>query len=142
MVAGADADIVRAFAQFGLALGLGFQVQDDLLGVFGRESVTGKAAADDIRRKKQSLPVILLRERANGGDRERLAAIYASPELDAPDVEGVLAMMGRYEIEAEVSRAVVRYHDDAEAALMSTGLSAPSLEPLRALTARLATRRY
>jgi geranylgeranyl diphosphate synthase type I len=141
-MAGADPEVERAFAKFGLALGLGFQVQDDLLGVFGIESITGKAAADDIRRKKQSLPVILLRERASEGDRARLADIYARPELDAPEVAAVLDIMGHNEIEAQVGAAVSRYHDEAEAALTSTGLPAASLAPLRALTGRLAGRRY
>ena len=142
MMAGAGCDTVRSFAEFGLALGLGFQVQDDLLGVFGSESVTGKAAADDIRRKKQSLPVILLRERARDGDRATLTGIYAQPELDSTAVTSVLEMMGRYAIEAEVGQAVNRYHDQAETALLATGLPEASLVALNALTERLSSRAF
>jgi geranylgeranyl diphosphate synthase, type I len=142
MMAGASSQVVQAFSAFGRALGLGFQVQDDLLGAFGNAEVTGKAAADDIRRKKQSLPVILLRERASGADRADLGEIYAQPALDSGAVAAVLDLMDRYEVEAEVARTVTRYHDDAEEALRSTGLPDTSLEPLHALTDRLATRRF
>ena len=100
-------------AEFGLALGLGFQVQDDLLGTFGAASDTGKAAADDIRRKKQSLPVLLLRQSAGPDDRERLAAIYHRAEIDPGAVTEVLELMGRHEIEAQVRETVTRYHDRA-----------------------------
>jgi geranylgeranyl diphosphate synthase type I len=61
---GASDEAARAFGRFGLALGLGFQVQDDLLGIWGTAKETGKPAADDIRRRKKSLPVLLLLERA------------------------------------------------------------------------------
>jgi geranylgeranyl diphosphate synthase type I len=142
MMAGATPELVRAFSAFGRALGLGFQVQDDLLGAFASADVTGKAAADDIRRRKQSLPVILLRERANKSDRAALGEIYAQAELDSAAVADVLQMMDRYEIEPEVGRTVNRYHDDAEEALHSTGLPESSREPLHALTERLATRSF
>ena len=142
MLAGANPGMLQAFSAFGCALGLGFQVQDDLLGTFGSADVTGKAAADDIRRKKQSLPIILLRERATDTDRTAFGEIYAQPVLDSVAVAAVLDMMARYDIEAEVGRSVTRFHDVAEAALGSTGLPKSSLEPLHALTERLATRSF
>lgn len=142
MMAGAEREVVSSFAQFGLALGLGFQVQDDLLGVFGNESVTGKAAADDIRRKKQSLPVILLRERASDHDRNALAAIYMDTAGGGSEIESVLTMMAEYEIESALAVIVDRYHDEAEAALAATGLPGGNLQSLRALTERLATRTF
>ncbi|HET7095226.1 MAG TPA: polyprenyl synthetase family protein, partial [Thermomicrobiales bacterium] len=59
LLGGADEAAAERFAAFGRALGLGFQVQDDLLGVWGEPAQTGKAPADDIRRRKQSLPILL-----------------------------------------------------------------------------------
>lgn len=139
-VAGADADVSAAMAEFGLALGLGFQVQDDLLGTFGAASDTGKAAADDIRRKKQSLPVLKLRERADDADLNLIAALYAQAEIDAEGVEMVLGMMRKYDIERAVRERVTSYHDQATEALSATGLSADALAPLTDLIARLETR--
>jgi geranylgeranyl diphosphate synthase type I len=58
MVAGADADTVEAYRQFGQHLGLSFQIQDDILGIWGAPEVTGKPAGDDLRSRKKSLPIL------------------------------------------------------------------------------------
>ncbi|HYP61767.1 MAG TPA: polyprenyl synthetase family protein [Thermomicrobiales bacterium] len=139
-IGGAGPDLSAHLAEFGLALGLGFQVQDDLLGTFGAASDTGKAAADDIRRKKQSLPVLLLRQSAGPDDRERLAAIYHRAEIDPGAVAEVLELMGRHDIEAQVRETVARYHDRAVSALTATGLGDHALGPLMDLTRRLESR--
>ena len=102
-VGGADGERAGHLAAFGLALGLGFQIQDDLLGVFGAESDTGKARADDIRRKKQSLPVLLLRDAVNSTDLERLNSIYSGEEINGGAFEEILSLMERYGIERQVS---------------------------------------
>ncbi len=48
----------EAYRLFGYHLGLAFQVQDDILGIWGVESVTGKSAASDLVEGKNSLPVL------------------------------------------------------------------------------------
>ncbi len=47
-----------ALGRFGRAIGLAFQIQDDILGIWGDPSVTGKAAGNDILRRKKSLPLL------------------------------------------------------------------------------------
>jgi geranylgeranyl diphosphate synthase type I len=58
LVAGADAAIVEAFREFGHHLGLAFQIQDDILGIWGSPEVTGKPAGDDLRSRKKTLPIL------------------------------------------------------------------------------------
>lgn len=58
LLGGADLPAQRAYRDFGEALGLAFQVQDDLLGIWGDEAVTGKSAASDLLEGKKSLPVL------------------------------------------------------------------------------------
>jgi geranylgeranyl diphosphate synthase type I len=139
-IAGANQEVSAAFADFGLALGLGFQVQDDYLGTFAPASDTGKAAADDIRRKKQSLPVLELRMRASLSDRETIAKIYASEEINPEGVAVILDLMRRYGIDRAVQDTVLSYHDQALASLAATGLGSESLQSLVALTNRLQSR--
>ena len=55
---GADADLRLVYRDFGNYLGLAFQVQDDILGIWGDEAVTGKSAASDLIERKKSLPVL------------------------------------------------------------------------------------
>ncbi len=57
-IAGAEETAVTHYAQFGLELGLAFQVKDDILGIWGDETLTGKSAATDITTKKKTLPVL------------------------------------------------------------------------------------
>src|SRR5439155_1503895 len=52
-----DDEIVRRYRAFGWALGLAFQLNDDLLGIWGQERATGKEPSDLARRKK-TLPLI------------------------------------------------------------------------------------
>ncbi len=58
LVAGAPHDVVEHYTQLGLNLGLAFQVIDDILGIWGDESKTGKSVATDIVTKKKTLPVL------------------------------------------------------------------------------------
>lgn len=57
-IGGADARQVDALYRFGRAIGLTFQIRDDILGIWGDPDVTGKPAGNDILRQKKSLPII------------------------------------------------------------------------------------
>jgi geranylgeranyl diphosphate synthase type I len=58
LLGGADQSTQEAYRQFGHHLGLAFQVEDDILGVWGDESITGKSAASDLVEGKNSLPIL------------------------------------------------------------------------------------
>lgn len=58
LVAGASSERRTAYRQFGSSLGLAFQVQDDLLGIWGDVAFTGKSAQSDLLSGKKSLPVL------------------------------------------------------------------------------------
>ncbi len=58
ILAGAPDAAVGALRDFGLHLGLAFQAVDDLLGIWGDPQRTGKAAGNDLRQRKKSLPVV------------------------------------------------------------------------------------
>ncbi len=52
----------QLLGSFGRNLGLAFQIQDDILGIWGDPAVTGKAAGNDILRRKKSLPLLYASE--------------------------------------------------------------------------------
>ena len=54
-LAGASDEVIDAFRGYGRDIGIAFQLRDDLLGVFGDSSVTGKPAGDDIREGKRTV---------------------------------------------------------------------------------------
>ncbi len=97
MVASDDIHSVRSYYRFGENLGMAFQIQDDILGAWGEEHLTGKSAATDIRDKKKTLPVVyaLSQDRDREAARE-LADLYATPgALDDAAISVVLALLDR-----------------------------------------------
>jgi len=88
LIAGTDETRIRHFADFGLNLGLAFQVQDDILGIWGDESVTGKSAATDITTRKKTLPVLYALPR-----NAALRALYAGGATDGDFVRQVVALL-------------------------------------------------
>ncbi len=93
IAAGAGAATVAAIGECGRLLGLAFQVQDDVLGIWGEADVTGKPVADDIRSRKKSFPVVYAFEHLAPAPLEELRAIYASHALNEERVERVLALL-------------------------------------------------
>lgn len=130
------------WADFGLALGLGFQIRDDLLGVWGVPRETGKAPADDIRRRKQSLPILILRQRLGVVEQEELARLYAEQEIGPRGVARVLELLEREEVHAAVEAEIAIRHDRARAALLTAARPGPNpaRDQLLALVERLSTR--
>lgn len=102
---------------FGLALGLAFQIQDDVLGIWGAPGTTGKPAGGDLRRRKRSLPVVILNARADPGTRAELHHLYTGAELDDDGIARVSGMLDRFDVQTRCLHYVQRYHDEARGAL-------------------------
>ncbi|MDW7690330.1 polyprenyl synthetase family protein [Flammeovirgaceae bacterium SG7u.111] len=82
IVGGADdknADLLR---EFGVNLGMGFQLKDDLLDVFGDQSKFGKQVGGDIIANKKTFLLIKALEKATGEDAEQLAHWLAAKDFD------------------------------------------------------------
>jgi geranylgeranyl diphosphate synthase type I len=78
VLAGAPAATTGALRDFGAHLGLAFQAVDDLLGIWGDPARTGKAAGNDLRRRKKSLPVVAALA-AGGDDADELRTLVVTP---------------------------------------------------------------
>lgn len=129
-IAGATADQAQIIGDAGYALGIGFQLRDDILGIWGATAETGKAHADDIRRRKKSLPIVLLHDRASVAHRNEISELYALPEIPPDGVQHVLGLLGEYEIESAVQTRAREWHDLALELLRST---LPENQPRRQL---------
>ena len=88
-----DASTVEAMARCGHYLGLLFQIRDDYLGIWGSEEETGKATGNDLRRHKNSLPLVYAWEHAGPDDRERLRVFYSKETVGDDDVESVMGLL-------------------------------------------------
>lgn len=118
LVGGAPAGVTAALRAYGGALGLAFQMQDDLLGVWGAEERTGKPAAADVYGRKLGLPAVHALEHADPADRELLARVYGGTgPVTAGDAAAVVAAMERAGTRAYVEAAAGRHHREALDAL-------------------------
>lgn len=98
IVAGAGEEDLALLLQFGVKLGVGFQIQDDVLNLTGDPAKYGKASSDDLLEGKRTLMLLRLLEAANAQDRARLLAIMDKPRYNKTeeDLAAVLSMMKAY----------------------------------------------
>src|SRR5207253_7820637 len=87
-LAGRLDELATGLTGYGMPLGEAFQLRDDLLGVFGDTSLTGKPVGEDLREGKPTLLYAMAAERAGGADAAVLAR-YGAHDLDE---EGIAAL--------------------------------------------------
>jgi geranylgeranyl diphosphate synthase, type I len=128
-----DEAVITRYRAFGWALGIAFQLNDDLLGIWGKESATGKEPTD-VARHKMTLPVIYAYEHGSLEDRAWFDAFW---KVESPDQSRVALAVALIENlgGADYTRAQAREHRDrALAELESAGVvAAEALDALRGI---------
>jgi geranylgeranyl diphosphate synthase type I len=120
-----DDEVIARYRGFGWALGLAFQLNDDLLGIWGTERSTGKEASDIAHRKK-TLPVIYAHETGGPEDRARLAELYAQAAPTPEDVAEIVEILDRTGAREHTRDEAHRYRDEALAELDAAGVVSPA----------------
>jgi len=82
LVGGASKEDADLLYDFGVNIGLGFQLKDDLLDTFGNEDVFGKKTGGDIITNKKTFLYLKALEIADNQTKEELISLYNSPEID------------------------------------------------------------
>jgi len=115
MIAGADAATQRACAEYGMNLGLAFQIADDVLDYTADAETLGKNLGDDLAEGKATLPLIHAMSKASPERRERLAQIVSACDTSAMDeVLAAIRESGGLEYSHRMADGYAR---DAESAL-------------------------
>lgn len=86
LFAGANKSQIDALGQYGLSVGAAFQLQDDILGVFGDEKVLGKPTLSDLREGKNTILIYRTREMASTAQKERIAKLWGKRNGDMRDL--------------------------------------------------------
>jgi geranylgeranyl diphosphate synthase type I len=110
-LAGGSAGLITALRTYGVHLGSAFQLRDDLLGVFGDASVTGKPAGDDLVEGKRTLLLAVARDRMSGAERTELDSGLGNPSRVGRLSELVAGSGAPEVIEAEISAELARAVD-------------------------------
>jgi geranylgeranyl diphosphate synthase type I len=106
LVGGSDMKTAQALHEFGANLGIAFQLQDDILGIWGDPAATGKPAAADLYRRKVTLPII--RALRDTEQREMLADLYRRETIADADVRRILAILDATTIRSDMEALVRR----------------------------------
>jgi len=88
-LAGADQKIFKSYSEYAIPVGIAFQLQDDIIGVFGDEKKTGKPVGSDIREGKRTLLIVKAYENATKEQRRILEAIVGRHNATPEEIETV-----------------------------------------------------
>ncbi|MBK5934497.1 octaprenyl-diphosphate synthase [Rhodovulum imhoffii] len=117
VIAGVPEDQVRALHTYGDALGIGFQIVDDLLDVSGDPKSTGKNIGDDFRERKLTLPLIKALARANEDDHAFWKRTIEKGDQREGDLEHALTLMERHGTIEDTRREALAWSARAKDAL-------------------------
>jgi geranylgeranyl diphosphate synthase type I len=141
MAASAPAETCDAYAAYGMQLGIAFQEQDDLLGVWGTAAETGKPDAADIIERKRGLPAALALSRSDVPGWLREAYDDQDGELSAATIERIIAYFDELGVRATIEGRVAARYRQALDNLEAAGPREPAGGYLAAICEALVSRR-
>jgi geranylgeranyl diphosphate synthase type I len=141
MASGASEAQCEAYAAYGLQLGIAFQEQDDLLGVWGLSAETGKPDAADIVERKRGLPAAMALSREDAPDWLRAAYLERQGELSGEVVDRIIRHFDALELRKAIEGRVEARYRRALECLDEAGPGEPSRGYLAAICEALVSRR-
>ncbi len=117
VVSGATDTQTRALFDYGDALGIAFQIADDLLDYGGSTAVIGKNVGDDFRERKLTLPVIKAVAKADAEERRFWSRCIEKGDQREGDLETALSLMARHGAMEAARHDALHWSSRAQAAL-------------------------
>lgn len=141
LLAGAPAPDAEHLRQFGVDVGLAFQLRDDLLDVYGDAATFGKRVGGDIIADKKTYLLLTAQAQANPVQQATLARYLGQPVADADaKVTAVRALYDELSIRPQTEALINQYFEDALLHLDRLSVPAARKEPLRRLALQLLER--
>ena len=132
-LAGAPAAVFATYAAYGMPLGEAFQLRDDVLGVFGDPSITGKPAGDDLREGKRTVLVAMALEAATPAQAELVRRHLGDPLLDASGVQLLRQVLTDTGAVARVEELITTCTQEALMALKEADITSEANDVLHEL---------
>jgi len=127
MIGGASDKAAQNLYDFGISIGIAFQLTDDLLDAYGDEATFGKMSGGDIVANKKTYLYLVALERAENKQRSDLLKLFAetnvNPEVKINEVKRIFNSLGV----PEVTRQTIRKHYE-QAMMLLQGIGLPEQE--------------
>jgi octaprenyl-diphosphate synthase len=125
LLGGLPAGQVDALTQYGLDIGVAFQISDDSLDFVANQDRLGKAIGADLREGKRTLPLIAMLARATAAQAERVKSLLKRRDLDPEEIDEIRRCVVDHE---GVEYALARAHEYARSAKAALEAFKPSEE--------------
>ena len=139
-IAGASEAQEKALYEYGLHIGLAFQIQDDILDVYGDPKTFGKAIGGDICCNKKTILLLTALEKADAESKAELLQWMMTTDRDAEKIKAVTELYDRLGVREE-AESVMEEHTALALAALDRLPQNTATERLRVLAERLVTRK-
>ncbi|MBI2120852.1 MAG: polyprenyl synthetase family protein [Parcubacteria group bacterium] len=117
--------------KFGYSLGMAYQLNDDIVSIWGAPDITGKISYNDLREKKKTLPVIYAFAKLSENGRKEFEVIYdKETSLEEQDLKYVLSCLESAKSYEYARKQVLAYLQRAESAISQLAVSKEGKETL------------
>jgi len=141
ILANASENDQNALYQFGINLGLAFQLVDDLLDVYADTEVFGKETGGDIQANKKTYPYLLALQKANDIQKTQLQHYFSSNHYDKKEkFNAVKAIFDELHCKEDAEKIVDQYLEKAYQNIEEISLSKEQKDSLRQLALKLSKR--
>ncbi len=141
IVAGADKKSMNALSEFGLYLGIAFQLQDDILDCWSNLAEFGKVIGSDIADNKKTILFLSAVEKADEKDMQELVTWYLEKTTDfQKKKQRVIELFEKYNVKDDVEQMIGAYTIQAIDALDKMDIEDEKKENLRTLAKQLINR--
>ena len=117
ILANAPTRLTAALRQYGLSLGIAFQIVDDILDYTTKGNGFGKRRGTDLKEGKLTLPIIYALAKVSSEEREIIAESLLTPHYSEKDLESVTTILEKYQSIDESKEVARGYIDKAMSSL-------------------------
>ena len=114
IVAGASQENQKSIYDFGINLGMTFQLQDDIFDCYGDVKIFGKMTGGDISDNKKTYLYLKALELANDDDKKILLDLFRMPKgRDEKKIETILNIYDKYNVKNIVTKLMTEYYENS-----------------------------
>ncbi|MEK7598474.1 MAG: polyprenyl synthetase family protein [Patescibacteria group bacterium] len=116
ILGGADNELLNTLSRYSIPVGIAFQIQDDILGIFGNEEKMGKSVGSDVRQGKQTILVTKAYEKASHDQKKILDSVLGKKDLTLKNFDNfkkVIVETGSLEYAKKLASKLIKQGKEA-----------------------------